>query len=521
MTSTWRLRDDIAEDTQGFVASGFSRLDDGVALFLELPDTEGAQWLGALSKDFPVTTAAETSGSTLPQAVSVAFTYTGLEKMGLSQDALTSFSTLFREGMMQQDRLRRLGDKRKDQWLDTVKDGGPDWSGNVAPNLPKPEAEAYGARKKSSPVVNSTGKTVHVILLLYALNKDELAPRQEKLEATLKAHNVSIVHHLSLALDAVKGEGFSREHFGFADGISQPIPYDEDGAVSLNGQTTITGDSVHGVRLGEILLGHTNGHQEIAPGPVVSVVADGETTVLPDHANAQSFRDLGKNGSYLVVRQLYQNVAGFWQGMEAAAGMLKAQDPKATHVTPLWVAEKAVGRGKDGSLLTPSGRYPKGPNNKIKNDFLYFKEDQHGTGCLLGSHVRRANPRDSLAPKDTMTQTLLDAANNHRILRRARKYGKTLENEKVDDGEDRGLLFMCLNTDIARQFEFTQQTWLLNSDFSALYKETDPLVGPDGHMTIPKEPLRRRVPVQTFVKVVGGEYFFLPSISGLKYLSSL
>lgn len=521
MTATWKLRGDIADDTQGFVASGFGRLEHGVALFIELRDTSGAKWLRAISQDFPVTTAAETSGPAVPQAVSLAFTCTGLEKIGLSQDVLASFSAPFREGMMQQDRLRRLGDKRKDQWRDTVKEGGPIWSGNVKPNVQQSKADAYGVVKTANPIVNTTKSTVHAVLLLYAQTEEEVGKRQEMLEQTLKAHGVSIVHHLPLALDTVAGKGFSREHFGFADGISQPIPYDEDGAVILNGQAMTTGDDIHGVRLGEILLGHMNGHQEIAPGPVISEKACGDMSTLPDHKHAQSFRDLGKNGSYLVVRQLYQNVAGFWEGIEAAAEALKAQDPKADHITPLWVAEKAVGRGKDGSMLTPEGRYPRGPNNKIKNDFLFFDEDRHGTGCPLGSHVRRANPRDSLAPRKEMKQTLLDAANNHRILRRGRKYGKALETVTVDDGEDRGLLFMCLNTDIARQFEFTQQTWLLNSDFSVLYEETDPLVGPDGHMTIPEEPLRRRVSVQTFVRMVGGEYFFLPSISVLRYLASL
>ena len=91
----------------------------------------------------------------------------------------------------------------------------------------------------------------------------------------------------------------------------------------------------------------------------------------------------------------------------------------------------------------------------------------------------------------------------------------------TDDGEDRGLLFICLNTDIARQFEFVQQTWLLNPDFATLFEETDPLVGPDGRMTIREEPLRRTVHVETFVQMAGGDYFFLPSLPALRYLAML
>ena len=135
--------------------------------------------------------------------------------------------------------------------------------------------------------------------------------------------------------------------------------------------------------------------------------------------------------------------------------------------------------------------------------------------------MRRANPRDSLAKDLASAKTLLDAANNHRILRRARKYGTTLTDRDKEDGKERGLLFICLNTDIARQFEFVQQTWLLNKNFHTLFDETDPLVGPKGHFTIREQPLRRIVEVDTFIRLAGGEYFFLPSIPALNYLGSL
>jgi deferrochelatase/peroxidase EfeB len=139
----------------------------------------------------------------------------------------------------------------------------------------------------------------------------------------------------------------------------------------------------------------------------------------------------------------------------------------------------------------------------------------------MGSHVRRGNPRDGLAQSADDKQTLLNAANNHRILRRGRKYGPDIADKGNDDGLDRGLLFICLNTDIGRQFEFVQQTWILNQNFASLFDETDPLIGPNGSFTIPDEPLRRIVPVPTFVQMAGGEYFFLPSLSALRYLEGL
>ena len=180
-----------------------------------------------------------------------------------------------------------------------------------------------------------------------------------------------------------------------------------------------------------------------------------------------------------------------------------------------------VGRDRDGNLLCPGRVLSLDERGNPDNKYLFQERDPHGVGCPPGSHVRRANPRDALAPTLAQGPGLLGAANNHRILRRGRKFGPTIENAREDDGQDRGLLFICLNTDIARQFEFVQQTWLLNSDFATLFDEVDPLVGPDGRMTIREEPLRRTVHVKTFVKMRGGDYFFLPSLPALEYLATL
>jgi deferrochelatase/peroxidase EfeB len=95
-----------------------------------------------------------------------------------------------------------------------------------------------------------------------------------------------------------------------------------------------------------------------------------------------------------------------------------------------------------------------------------------------------------------------------------------------DDGERRGLLFICLNTDIGRQFEFVQQTWMNNPVFGGLDGEVDALVGnlPKGDciFTVPDHPLRTRVHnLSRFVTVKGGAYFFLPSVRALKYLARM
>jgi len=531
----WKLRPDIAPLTQGLMVSGFGKLPTGLALFLEIAEgRSGGAWLKALENVAPVTTAeppSDEAGERAPEhAAALAFTWTGLQRIGLAESALASFSRPFREGMFQEDRLRRLGDRRGGDWQETTGGDAPLWSANTplrssTEHRVGPYEVPYGNEEEFC----GTALTVHAALLVYVRDEAAAAQLEQRVVAALEPHGVRVVHRRELVLDVEKQRGYSREHFGFADGLSQPQPFDEDGAVTVNGAAVIEPDPVQGAPLGEFLIGYRNGHHEVAPGPVVPGMLDSKTeddrpeaAGLTPHSEAEGFYDFGLNGSYMVVRELRQDVAAFWNSMEANAEAIRDVDPTHSgHVTGAWLAERVVGRDRDGNLLCPGGVLPVDERGNPDNKFLFLERDPHGAGCPLGSHVRRANPRDALAPKPELARSLLNAANNHRILRRGRKYGPKIENTREDDGQERGLLFMCLNTDIARQFEFVQQTWLLNSDFATLFDEVDPLVGPMGHMTINEEPLRRRVNVETFVKMRGGDYFFLPSLPALRYLAAL
>lgn len=530
---TWRLKPPHDELTQGIVISGFADLPSAMALFLEFGWTENGPagpvargkgaWLAALNTVAPVSDA---DGKD-ERAAALAFTWTGLQKMGLGADALATFSAPFREGMYQEDRLRRLGDRVKEQWQATVVKEGPRWSANIPVRKDDAPRAAGDGPKEPDEVQVTTPKTVHALLLLYEKDVPAVEDWAQKVGAALAPHQVAVVHQLPLDLRLDAG-GIGREHFGFADGLSQPIPYDEksgdasapDSLILTDGQP-VTRDKFHGVPLGEVLLGHTNAHHEKAPGPVVPDDEQARQSGLVTEGAPEGFRNLAFDGSYMVVRELKQRVAAFWQSLEANAARIRAHDPGATHVTAEWLAERVVGRNIDGHLLCPAGLLSADEYNYPQNDFRFRQTDPHGDGCPLGSHVRRANPRDGLAKDMASAQTLLDAANNHRILRRGRKYGTTLVDRMTDDDTDRGLLFICLNTDIARQFEFVQQTWLLNQNFATLFDETDPLVGPKGRFTIPHEPLRRIVEVETFIQMAGGEYFFLPSMPALNYLARL
>ncbi len=542
MSGAWKFASPLKSVTQGIVASGFGDLPFGRALFLEFgwaPGVRGGAWLGALNTAVDVSDGIPDPGQS--RSAALALTWTGLARMGLDATALASFDRAFREGMFQEDRLRRLGDRRAGKWLETVVPEGPQWSGNtplrdptrIDPATLDPFAVAA---EGTAEVAMSTPLTVHALVLLYERDEAMAAGWAAQVKAALAAAGVTTVHELDLLLDVEK-QGISREHFGFADGLSQPAPYgaplpvDESGLVLIDGAPAMK-DPVQGVPLGEILIGYQNGHSEPAPGPIVPREIGGRPAQqdprpaaagLRNHPLAEGFADFGINGSYLVVRELKQDVAAFWTSLAANAAAMRAADPGATHITTDWLAERIVGRGRDGHLLCPTGFLRPGADGLPDSGYLFSERDPHGVGCPVGSHVRRANPRDALAPIATPAsrQELLQAANNHRILRRGRKFGPKIADAGIDDGADRGLLFMCLNTDIARQFEFVQQTWLLNTSFATLFGETDPLLGPAGPMTIRETPLRRTAQVATFIQMAGGEYFFLPSMPALKYLSLL
>ncbi len=485
---SWTLTPEHAAKTQGLVVSGFNHLPWAQALFLRL-DTPGGAWLQTIQRLAPVSDATGKAN----RATALAFTATGLARMGLG-DALATFAAPFQEGMHQEDRRRRLGDDER-----TVIAGGPAWSGNAHDEPQTPDL-------------------VHALLLLYDASETDAASWADEVALALQP-GAAVVRRIGLDLQ-LDERRLAREHFGFTDGLSQPAPYGNE-VVLTNGHK-VSRDRWHGIPCGDIVMGHANAHHEPAPGPYIPDPGPAARPpgLSPDGA-PEGFLNFGLDGSYMVVRELRQYVAAFWQSLDQGAAAILARNPAATHVTPIWLAERIVGRDIDGHLLCPSGSMAALKNGQPNNGIGFIHNDPHSHGCPAGSHVRRANPRDGLAKDTADAQTLLDAANNHRILRRGRKYGPKVDDPRTDDQQDRGLLFMCLNTDLVRQFEFIQQTWLLNQNFATLFDETDPLVGPKGTFTISEKPLRRIVDVETFVKLAGGEYFFLPSLPALAYLATL
>ncbi|HEY9828141.1 MAG TPA: hypothetical protein V6D19_22110, partial [Stenomitos sp.] len=308
----------------------------------------------------------------------------------------------------------------------------------------------------------------------------------------------------------------SKEHFGFHDSISQPIIEGSPQASKL----TRLNSTQDVIKAGEFILGYLNEDGNYPLTPTVPVAQDPHHC-LPIVAET-SLKDFGRNGSYFVYRKLAQDVAGFRRHFHE-------QYPDAAE-RDLMMA-KTVGRWPSGAPLTLAPDQDPLANGsptddwlQDSNNFLYGPEDAQGMRCPFGAHIRRTHPRDSLLPDPADS---LVSSRRRRLLRRGVLYGDPLPlGELHNDGHSRGLLFFCLNASIRRQFEFVQQSWVNAPTFNGLYNERDPLIGvmPDGgdrRMVIPKTPLCAQLNLPNFVTLKGGAYFFLPSLSALRFLATI
>ena len=284
-------------------------------------------------------------------------------------------------------------------------------------------AERLGDRGPSAPSNWEPGfGEAHVLVTVSAVDAAHLAAALESVigeDAEMRA--VALVH-----LQQAEALAGGRDHFGFFDGIAQP-------AIEGSGVAPRPGDGQPD---------GAGGWREVATGEVLLGYRD-EDGALPA-APAPPFE---RNGTFVVYRKLAMDAAAF-RRFVASAGYPGGADQ---------LAAKIVGRWPDGTPLELSPDRPD-PSVRAINDFSYAN-DPDGLRCPLGAHIRRANPRDSLGFYEGRL------SNRHRIVRRGRAYGPPLPPGVVDDdGVDRGLVFVCFQADIWRQFETIQSLWIDDGD---------------------------------------------------------
>jgi deferrochelatase/peroxidase EfeB len=487
-------------DMQGLLRFAFKHHTEAVFLMLRISDPAAARhWISTLSVSNAVTQVPPP-----PTMLQVAFTSEGLRVLGIPERIRTQFSLEFMEGMTgSADRTRRLGD--------------------VGPS--DPQHWRWGVDEQRP----------HAALLLYAL--------PGRLQAWLSSVQASLTGVCETIAQLQTSDMGGVEPFGFIDGISQPQP---DWTRQQPAQDLLRPTYSNLTSLGEFVLGYPNEYGLYTPRPLLDP-GDDPTGALPNAEDAADKKDLGRNGSYLVVRQLHQDVSGFWRALDRYAG---GQPDLRVRL-----AQAMVGRTLQGEPLVglPHEQIEGNPPATVSdlNDFTY-RADPTGLCCPLGAHIRRTNPRNGDLPPGTtgivrraLCTLGLDAAAReldlvastrfHRLLRRGREYGEFLGPERAlqaDGTVESGLQFICLNANIQRQFEFVQSAWAMNPKFDGLRDQGDPLLGnrrpalgdaPTDRFTIPQPDALSiaLTDLPPFITVRGGEYFFLPGLRALRFLATV
>jgi Dyp-type peroxidase family len=278
------------------------------------------------------------------------------------------------------------------------------------------------------------------------------------------------------------GAGRVIEHFGYVDGRSQPLFFQEE----ANQQP--------------------RKHWDPTAGPSLVLVKDPLGS-----SNADC-------GTYYVFRKLEQNVKGFKAREQGLADALQL-----TGDARELAGAMVIGRFEDGTPVVLRQQAAAKP--KPINDFAYPAADPAGNKCPFLGHIRKTNPRGDSIPSGAT----LDQEKARRIARRGITYGDpTPPGDDLDALPEAGvgLLFQCCQADISKQFEFLQHTGADNDNFARPSTGKDGVIGqsaagsfPDLHFPNPWGSAGRTpFSFHSFVLMKGGEYFFAPSISFLRKL---
>jgi Dyp-type peroxidase family len=328
----------------------------------------------------------------------------------------------------------------------------------------------------------------------------------------------------------------AKEHFGFTDGISDPVfrgqfAPDAEALAAIGGGKIAPGpydqaSSWSALETGEFLLGHPDEGQE-----------------LPVATPPQSF---ARNGAFVAWRKMREEVEDFeaYVSQQAQLWMLSmgASDAEEAAET---IRAKIVGRWRSGlpliaaptwadhqrlmaeyaDCIALSLRKPRDDKerarlaqyDKLLTGFRYG-DDLDGGKCPFGAHIRRGNPRDMLDPLLSATEGSSTLTNRRRILRRGLPY--------ADPSGEKGVIFMAVCASLFRQFEFIQQQWMsYGLDFDA-GNDTCPLVGDRAQSDKHVVPAGAANPtpfiaagLPRFVTTRGGDYFFMPSLTAIRMIA--
>ncbi len=467
-------------DVQGTILRGY-RVDHARHFVLEVADAGGARrFLQAVlggDRQLPrITTAAP--WTTKPETfLNLGITYPGLVALGVAAGDLATFPRSFRLGATDPTTAAKVGD---------VGASAPSlWVGGLA-----------------------DGARVHLVLSLWV--HEDVAILESASAALRAAFTGAALTELG-ALDA-SALADNKVHFGYTDNISQPTVA---GAPPTKRPRP---DCQPVAPTGEFLMGHPSQNAGGAP-----------YTVSPEA--------LSTNSSFAAFRVLQQDVAGFERFLQAGA--------RQVGIDPELLAAKVCGRWRNGVplVLSPATDCPTPPiAPEDINNYNYVPPDDptggdaFGYACPIGSHMRRANPRNQ--------QVVGGGGSLHRITRRAIPYGPPYDPAAPDEVA-RGLVGWFINVDLENQFEFLMQNWVNDADFvmsvwgndganpannitgkDVLLGDNDPPSASSFTVSFGPTATSKAVNKQVtgftpFITTRGGAYCYLPSITALRYLAAL
>jgi Dyp-type peroxidase family len=350
----------------------------------------------------------------------------------------------------------------------------------AADELDRFEAYASGMEKRAelledpSDVPWAEWGCRHVWIAVHAVDRQRLDAEVARLQSEL----IGLLTSTVLWGDALtNADGHRIEPFGFRDDISQPaIEGAPNECKLLRGGGKFDRDRKEWLPIaaGEFLLGHLNerGRDVLSRLPTI--------------------RPMLVNGTFAVFRELVQDVARFNETLakEASFWRVPVDELKA----------KLIGRYPDGDSLVKRG---------TESDFTY-DHDPDGARCPFGAHLRRANPR---------------ATGEHRMIRRGMPFHRKAMAASQSGHEEQGIYLVALNASIENQFEFIQSIYL-NKPAGALPGSRDPLGSTssgkagmviEGNAAADRDPIVLNLP--RFVTCRGGEYYFVPGMSGLQQIA--
>ncbi len=503
-------------DIQGNIVRAYGRFGFPKARFVFFRVADGAAgraFVGAVTEK--VTSSERWTGGSGANpkpavATNIALTFRGLKALGVPGASLAGFPQEFIAGMqMRRDILGDDGPSAPDQW-------DPIWHAKIHIGV-----SAFG---------NSEEAIAHWYTWLTGLVEASHGGVVQ-----LRGHRGDdgaddLPYQDGSAVYGSDGQPTAKEHFGYTDGIGDPVFEGQPGTadrIAGNGKRLRAGGWAP-LATGEFLLGHADEGLEYPAAPAP--------------------RLLSRNGTFMAYRKLHENVGSF----NGLLDRLGAQYPGGREL----LAAKWAGRWRDNgaplaiapdqaakdqldeegaALRRRLDENPHDPAAKaawaaFRSRWWHFDydDDLPGYKCPVSGHIRRINPRGYLEfdKRSFATPGALD--DRRRIIRRGLPYGRVAD--PPSDHGNHGIIFMAVCGSLEQQFEFVQQQWINYANDFKQGNEKDVLLGNHDpkcpiHAVIQSDPKTGDPPffvtdIPRLVTVRGGEYFFVPSLTALRMIAA-